>query len=260
MNGHEEPSIVKTVEMKHHPFSKSAVDIIIPFHGQYDRVISLINSIIISVKSNPYQITLIDDGSSNKEFVNQFKDFDKGRPAWAEPILKVIRNKERFGFANSVRIGLQNTKQAWCMIMHSDCIVEDPQWMIEMGKSILALKNNKVKMIGPKNQHKSINAQRQPDVVLGDDGFLPLFCVLFHRELFAHIGGYIKDYPGYEDEELAHRMHYYGYKQAICGNSYATHVGGCTYEALIKENPELRQEIDNNRDRVVADLQNLYQR
>jgi hypothetical protein len=34
------------------PFSKSRVDIIIPFHGQYKKVTALIQSIVISVKIN----------------------------------------------------------------------------------------------------------------------------------------------------------------------------------------------------------------
>ena len=37
-------------------FSKSRVDIIIPFHAQYDKVTSLIKSILLSVKSNPFHL------------------------------------------------------------------------------------------------------------------------------------------------------------------------------------------------------------
>ncbi len=146
------------------------------------------------------------------------------------------------------------------MFMHSDCVVEDPQWMIEMGRSLLALRDKNVKMVGAKNHTKSSTLEnRLNDIILHDD-FLPLFCVLCHRELFSHIGGFIGDYPGFEDEELAHRMQYYGYKQAICGNSYINHKGGVTYNSLIKENPHLQQTIDASRDRVITDLQKLFSR
>jgi GT2 family glycosyltransferase len=141
--------------------------------------------------------------------------------------------------------------------MHSDCIVEDPQWMIEMGRSLLLPKDKNIKMVGPRSDKKNIDKERANDVILKDD-FLPLFCAMCHRELFSHIGGFIKNYMKFESEELAYRMNYYGYKQAICGNSYIRHIGGCTYEPLIKENPELQQQIDGNREKVIADLRNLY--
>ena len=45
------------------PFSRSRVDIIIPFYGQYEKVTSLVESILVAVRSNPYHITLVDDCS-----------------------------------------------------------------------------------------------------------------------------------------------------------------------------------------------------
>jgi hypothetical protein len=158
------------------------------------------------------------------------------------------------GFAKSLKVGFDNTIQPWIMILHSDCIVEDAQWMIEMGRSLTSLKN--VKMVGP-SEKKCVGKGRVNDTIL-EDGFLPLFCAMCNRNLFSHIGGFIKDYPGYEDEELAYRMNYYGYKQAICGNSYIKHMGGGTYGPLLETNPEIQDQIDRSRDLVIAELQKLY--
>ena len=59
---------IKKAVVKEIPFSKSKVDIIIPFYAQYEKVVSLIQSIVLAVRSNPYQITLIDDCSENENF------------------------------------------------------------------------------------------------------------------------------------------------------------------------------------------------
>jgi GT2 family glycosyltransferase len=98
-----------------------------------------------------------------------------------------------------------------------------------------------------------------PQVVLGQDGFLPLYCVMCHRELFSHIGGFIKNYfpAAYEDEELAHRMRAYGYKQAICGKSWVHHEGGTTLETICRTIPGARSEMEKNRDRCIADISRL---
>jgi GT2 family glycosyltransferase len=253
------------VEIKNNPFTRSRVDIIIPFHGQYDKVSRLIYSIVMAVKSNPYQITLVDDASPNKDFVTLFKDFDNKRPQGTDPILKFIRNEKRLGFAQSLQVGFNATKQPWVMFMHSDCIVEDPQWMLEMGKSLLTLRDKKVKMVSARCQKRVAGVtphiegkkgERVADFIL-QDGFLPLFCVMCHRDLFRHIGGFIKPYTTYEDQELGNRMNYYGYKQAICGGSFVHHDGGSTYNALIKENPAILEEMETSRDRAIHDLQLL---
>ena len=243
-------------------FSRCKVDIVIPFHGQYDKVSRLIYSIILSAKSNPYQITLVDDGSPNKKFSGLFKDFDNKRPYGTEPILKFVKNENRLGFAQSLLVGYNATKQPWIMFMHSDCIVEDPQWMIEMGRSLLSLKDKKVRMVSPRCQ-KAVSGvtskivgkkgEKTGDYIL-QDGFLPLFCVMCHRDLFQHVGGFIKNYPTYEDEEFAYRMNHFGYKQAICGGSFVHHEGGGTYGPLVKTNPEVLQEMDFARERALADL------
>ena len=253
------------VEIKNQPFSRSPVDILIPFHGQYDKVSKLIYSIVLAVKSNPYQITLIDDASPNNEYVTLFKDFDKNRPQGTEPILKYVRNEKRLGFAGSLQQGFMATRQPWVMIMHSDCVVEDPQWMVEMGRSLLSLRDKKVKMVsarcqksipGVTPQIKGKKGECVDDYVL-EDGFVPLFCVMCHRDLFRHIGGFIKNYTTYEDEELAYRMNYYGYKQAICGSSYIYHEGGGTYSEMIRNNPAILEEIESSREKAVSDLRLL---
>jgi len=268
LNTENDPK-VKIVKMTRSPFSRCPVDIIIPFYGQYDKVAKLLQSIILAVKSNPYQITIVDDGSPNATFVDEFKDFDKLRPPGTNSIVQVLRMPKRSGFGEACRFGYNNTQQPYVMIMQSDCVVEDPNWMIEMGRSLLALKDQGVKMIGAKTgcyspgadpRIKSAKTEKTEDYILGAEGFLPLHCVLSHRELYPKIQGFIKSYsyPSYEDEELAHRMRHFGYKQAICGRAWVHHENGGTIGPMLKENPEIFDEMEKNRDRCIADLQSLY--
>lgn len=263
---------VKIANVKQQPFSRSPVDIIIPFHGEFDKVVRLVRSILLSVKSNPYQITLVDDGSvyydkendQIKSFVDEFKNFDEGRPSGTEPIVQTVRSEKQLGFGAAALLGYQHTKQPWVMFMHSDCVVEDPNWMLEMGRSLLGQK--KIKMVGAKSQAsfvgdprcKGVKSQYGDDLIV-NDSFLPLYCVMCHRDLFKHIGGFIKQYPyaGYEDEELAFRMNHYGFQQAICGKAWVYHEGSGTLKTLVKKQPEIRDILDTNRERCIADIQKL---
>lgn len=265
---------LQKVRLDRSPFSRSRVDIIIPYHGQFGKVAKLIYSIVSSVKSNPYQITLVDDASpKTKEgeyFAQWFKDFDpvEKRPRGTESIVKFVRSETQLGYGGALALGFQHTVNSWALFMHSDCYVEDPNWMIEMGRSLMNLKDSKVRMVGARSPKISDGAdERQVAVksnkvhdILLDDSFLSLHCFMCHRELFTRIHGFIRPYPmtGYEDEEIAYRMKFYGYKQAICGRAWVNHEGRGTIGPLLEKKPELISLMDGNRERCINDLKSLY--
>lgn len=263
-----------TVHMNHHmkvvPFSTSKVDIIIPFHGQYEKVIRLIESIILITKSNPYQITLVDDCSGNKNFGKSIHEqFLKTTPDGFLPQVQCIRTQQHMGFGGALRAGYDATKQPWVCFLHSDCVVEDQNWLISMGQSLLKWKNAKlpVKMVSARTDHpgedapKELKADKQAkdnDIIL-NDGHLPLYCALCHRDLFYRIGGFVKPYPyaWYEDVELAARMKYFGFQQGVCGKSWVRHEGGATINTLWNHNPEARHIMEENRNRAILDMRRL---
>lgn len=241
---------------KNNIFNKSKVDIIIPYHGQYEKVRKLIESIMIGVRSNPYQITLIDDFSPNEDFGKELNKID--------PIVKVIRAEKQLGFGGAINLGIKNTMQPWTLFLNSDCIVEQNNWMLEMGKSLLELKSKGVRVVTSRN---NLKYEGCPDIIQGrkedevsdfilNDGFIPLFSFMCHRDLFKHIGGLIKEYPYgiYEDEEFAYRLNHYGYKQAICGKSWIYHEGGATFNYLINKYPNIKSDLQQNRNRCINDL------
>ena len=51
----------------------STVDIIIPFHGQYEKLANLMQSIFRLTRSNYYKVCVVDDASPNPHFINTIK-------------------------------------------------------------------------------------------------------------------------------------------------------------------------------------------
>lgn len=246
------------------PFSRNPVDIIIPFHGQYEKVSKLVESILRGIRSNPYQITLVDDASPNPSFIKEFEKVDDKPPPGCNPIVQGIRNESQLGFGGALKVGFANTNQPYVVFLNSDCFIEDVNWLIGLGQSLLEGKRNNVRMVSSMMNNSSNKAlvakreDRRADYIL-QDGYLPLVSVMCHRRLFEKIGGFIKSYPygWYEDEELGYRMKKFGYKQAVCGKSWVRHYGEATINDLWKHNPEAIKIMESNRERCLIDIQKL---
>ena len=267
-----EDKVLKKATIAAAPFSGSPVDILIPFHNSQSKVMRLMESILSLTRSNPIQVTLIDDGSDNSEFG---KEFERRTGFWTRVDQRVagshqrkvvlLRNEKHIGFGAALTLGYRSTGQPWVVVMHSDCEVKDPGWLLEMGRSLLRLKSQGVRMVSAKSNNpgthvdprlKADAPQGGEDIIFG--GCLPLYCALSHRDLYRHINGFVKSYPiySYEDEELSNRIRHFGFKVAICGNSWVYHEGGGTVNELCK-NKSICKIIEANREKCVADIQSL---
>ena len=80
-----------------------------------------------------------------------------------------------------------------------------------------------------------------------------------HRDLFKHIGGFIKSYPyaWYEDEELSHRMRKFGFKQGISTKAWIRHEGGSTIKYIWNKIKESKEIMENNRELCLSDIKKL---
>lgn len=251
----------RLVSLTPKPFSRSRVDIIIPFHGQYDRVSKLVESILVGTRSNPYRITLVDDCSPNSEYYMTMKKV---------PQVKTIRNREQLGFGGALHAGFQATQQPFVVFMHSDCVVDHQQWLIALGQSLLNLESQNVGIVSARSNNpgpeadpqlrcpKAAMLEAESDIIL-QEGCLPLYCAMVRRELFSKIGGFIKAYPYglYEDEELAFRMKFCGYKQGISTKSWVYHEGEATFKPLLMKYPNIRNVMESNYDRCMADIREV---
>lgn len=261
------------------PFARSAVNIIVPYHGRLEHVTRLVESILRVTQSNPYQICLVDDASpnSNEEAIEFGKVMTKLIPPMHDAIPQIVwvRNEKQLGFAGALRKGFEYTAQQkvvapWVLFLHSDCKIVDPGWMIEMGRSLLNGRSKNIKMVSARsnNPGNGLNPalggerdsfeRRGDDIILESDEFIPLYCAMCHRELFDHIGGFIKQYPYgmYEDEELGFRMKKHGFKQAVSVKSWVEHEGGVTFNPLCL-NPKIKRIVESNRERCIFDMRSL---
>lgn len=261
-------------------FSSSGVDIIIPFYGQYEKVLKLVESILLLTRSNDYRITLVDDFSPNPHYIQEF--VKRKLTTHHNCKILLIRNKKRLGFGWSLEVGVERsflegqTKPGqlpgvfypWLVFLNSDCLIENANWLYSMGETMFKLKSQGVKMVSARSNNpgedcpdvlKGTKSDEVPDVILEEPEYLPLYCAMCHRDLFKHIGGFIKHYPlvGYEDIELAHRFWKYGYKQAVSGKSWVHHDGGATINSLLKNDYSHNTVLELNKARCVEDIQNL---
>ena len=255
----EERVITKEAKIEYNsPFRRSPVDIIIPFYGLYEKVTKLVTSILMATRSNPYQICLVDDCSPNKDFISQFGKV---------PQVVTVRSDKRLGFGGALELGYKNTQQPWVMFLHSDCVVEDPNWLIELGRTLVKLKDDGVRMASSRTNNpgqdneklKSNKGESREDLILEKGDTLPLYCAMAHRDLFTHIGGFVKNYfpIGYEDQELSYRMQFHGFKCAVSGKSWIRHEGGATTQLLCQKS-NMRDKIEANMDICLADMRKLY--
>ena len=248
-----------------------SVDIIIPFHGQYQKINVLLDSLFRLTRSNYYRVIIVDDASPNSDFITLIERnaAKNARLRRIENNIKTIRLDTQVGFGGAMKAGFDISENPYVCFINSDCKIEGINWLRSMGECLLKLKPQNVKMVCPmtNNAVGGHPAQTEKerfvpveDVILGKDEFLSMYCFLCHRDLFKHCGGFIKSYPYgfYEDEEFAARMQHYGFKQAVCGNSWIHHDGHLTVKTLWKSDPKIREIMEKeNRERCIADMKKL---
>lgn len=241
----------------HHP-----VDIIIPFHGQYEKVTSLLESIYRFTRSNYITITLVDDFSPNEDFIGTISRNIKRRTNE----FNAIRGVEQRGFAGASKIAFDRTENPYVCLMNSDCLIEDSNWLRALGETLLGLKKEGVRMVAPLTNNavggheaqQGEKSDRDNDhIILEGDAHLSMYCVLCHRELFTRCGGFLQEYPYgyYEDVEFAWRMKKNGFKQAVCRSSWVRHEGMATITGLWRKDEKIRDIMENtNHERCLADI------
>lgn len=246
----------------------SQVDIIVPFHGQYEMVTALLDSIFRLTRSNYFNVCVVDDNSPNEDYIkilqkNSNKIAEKRK---VKNNLSSIRLDCQHGYGEACYAGFKATESPYVCFIHSDCLIEDLGWLRSLGECLLSLKEQGVRMVSPMTNNPVVGDPAQKGekhvrsdepVVLASDSFLSLYCFLCHRQLFQKIGGFIKGYPfcGYEDEELAHRMRYHGYKQAVCRSSWVHHEGEATMREIMRRDPNGAGNISEaNRLRCIEDM------
>jgi len=246
----------------------SPVDIICPFHGQYEKLTVLLDSIFRLTRSNYYKICIVDDASPNSQFIETIGKASKKNSERrnSDNVVQTIRLNEQRGFAGALKAGFEATENPYVCFMNSDCKIEDVNWLRAMGECLLSMKPQNVRMVAPVTNNavgghplqtgeKFIRSKEH--VILEKEEFLSMYCFLCHRELFNRCGGFLKEYPFgfYEDVEFAARMQKHGFKQAVCRDSWIHHEGQLTVRSVWRSNPDIQNIMENeNREKCIADI------
>jgi GT2 family glycosyltransferase len=249
----------------------AAVDLVIAYHGQYEKLTILLESIFRLTRSNYYKICIVDDASPNSDFIrtiekNSNKNASRRK---SDNIIQTIRLDEQRGFAGALKVGFEATENPYVCFLHSDCKIEDVNWLRSLGECLLSLKPQDVRMVSPVTNNSTGGHPAQTGdkfirskdhVILGKEDFLSMYCFLCHRELFKRCGGFLKEYPygGFEDEEFAYRMQHHGFKQAVCKDSWIHHEGQATIRSVWRTNPDIKDIMEiENRERCIVDMKKL---
>lgn len=226
------------------PRQMKSVEIIVPFYNTYSKVAKLLESIFSTVRTNRYQITLVDDGSENKNFIKELAN----KKMIGVNCLRLDENK---GFARAINYALENPKNPWIpyvCVLHTDVVLDDTNWLTKLGDGLLRLKYQNIKMVHSRSNYfgedlkhlETSKNEKTEDYILGIREYLPMFCCMFHRDLYKFVGS-LKEYSlaGNEVEEYAMRMNRNGFKQAIVKDSFVYHEGHGTINILTDKMKEI---------------------
>jgi glycosyltransferase involved in cell wall biosynthesis len=237
--------------------NRPPVDIIIPFHGQYESVTRCIGSILACTPNQDYQIILVDDGSANKKYLKFITDNNKA-------VKGVVLDEQR-GFGAALYEGFKVTTGSHIVIMHSDVWVSNVNWLLNMQRALIKYKKSGVKLISARASNPGTSASYD-DRMFGEandtvedfvsDYPVPLICSYCNRELFKRIGGFVKPYPygWFEDEELFWRMKHFRFRQMVIGNTWVNHEGALTIKELWRTNVDSKSIMESNRDQCLQDV------
>ncbi len=228
-----------------HIKTKTLVSIIIPVFNKMEYTKNCISTLYQVTPSNLFELIIVNNGSTDgtKEFL---EDFVKDHPN-----LKIINNKENFGFAKACNQGAQLAKGEYLLFLNND-IIPLANWLEEM---LNIIKNDKkVGIVGSKLlfpdgtiQHAGVVICDFPEPIsphhiyykksanilevnqVKEYKAVTGACMLIPKRVFDQVGRFDEKFiNGYEDVDLCFKVRELGYKVIYCPNSVLYHFEGQT--------------------------------
>jgi GT2 family glycosyltransferase len=225
--------------------SKAETSFIIPYLGEYSKVMDLvenINQIFLNLQKT---IILIDDGSVNKDFSRSLIKANR---------YIVVRHDKTKGFGASVNVGLRETRTKHAIICHTDIKFFDRNCIVNLLKDINKSEMEKVAVLSAVSNnplvHENILKKKQAEdesAFVTDVSYLPFYCACVNVRALLNAGGFPEfPYAWFEDEAICHQLKNYGYKLAVSPSSYVYHEGMGTITNLVNYKPEVLNTMKDN--------------
>ena len=169
----------KTFEVSR--FSDARLDIIIPFKGSYNKLVSLLE-IILKTVVNKYKLNIVYNSSVELGFVENFKKFD---------FIEFHRNIQPKTLGESINLVVRKSDNPWIVVLDTNALPVGTSWLSNLGEAMQRLKSQGTKIVSPYIQDNSFFLKyedEKSDTVVLDEEYLPLHSFICHRDLFSNIG------------------------------------------------------------------------
>ena len=219
------------------------VDIVVPVFNSCTETRRCIESILAKT-SQPYQVILVDDGSTDLVLVTYLDELAK------LPNVKVLRNKENVGFVKAANIGLCFSKND-VVLLNSDTIVSE-NWLDGMWSC--AYSHARIAVVSPLSNNATICSIPEfckdnpiPEgfdvesfarlVRQMSDKMYPAiptavgFCMYIKRSVLNELGVLDESFsPGYEEEnDFCMRAQEAGYAIVLDDSTFVYHKGAASF-------------------------------
>jgi len=224
---------------------KENITFIIPYLGEYNLLLDLLENINKLFVHLEKQIIIIDDGSKNKDFYKSLVKLNK---------FLIIRHESTKGFAASVNAGLKETRTKYACVLHTDTKFFDKNSISNLIKEIKRPELQNVAILSSVSNnplvHDDILKRKQAEdtpAFVTDKTSLPLYCALVDVRAILTVN-MIPEFPyaWFEDEALCHKLIKNGYKLAVCPSSHVVHKGMGTIKNLINSDKLILDKMKNN--------------
>lgn len=227
------------------PQSDKLIDIIVPYHGCYESISSLIKNLFMYSPHMINKLILVDNGSENKDFASFYSD---------HPRIKIVRIDDNIGFGAAVNMGLKNAEKTIAVVMHSDCFLKDKNSLQNLYKDFIKMRDQNVAMMSSVSDNPQVNEKilqrkepKDEEPQLISNNFIPMYCAILDLAAWYACQG-VPEFPiaWFEDEAFCFNLNKMKYNIAVSYRSFISHKGSVTVKNIVTKNKKYLDIMKSN--------------
>jgi GT2 family glycosyltransferase len=218
-----------------------------------------IDSILTRTFYPNYELIIVDN-NSDKETVEMLESYRN------IPEVKLILNKENYGFAKGNNIGLKAATGEYLVLINNDILVT-PGWLSRL---LFYIQKPKVALAGPVTNsignEAKINISYNPFEIKeletkslqytsshwGNSlslNCIAAFCWIMTKDIYKKLGGLDERYGRglFEDDDYCFNVKKHGYQILCTEDSFVHHFGGMSFKKI--QTREYQQLFDDNKNK-----------